>query len=102
MAGDDDMENGVPEGIGESRAPDGSVFRGNFRRGNPHGKGTHTSASGEVYNGEFLDGVKHGFGIWHHPSGDWYQGNWYCAYPYCGALIAALHVPYLLFFACQW
>ena len=66
---------GVIEGHGSLRCPDGSTFTGIFLDGMMHGKGTfHDTTSNSVYVGDFSHSLKHGEGEEEYPDGSIYCG----------------------------
>ena len=52
-----EAENGVPEGRGVFKYPDGAVYDGEFKGGQPEGRGVYKYPDGAVYDGEFKGGL---------------------------------------------
>lgn len=63
------LKDGIPDGYGVNKRPDGSVYVGNFQDGQSHGTGKLTYPGGASYAGEFEDGMPHGKGICTYSSG---------------------------------
>lgn len=63
------LEEGIPDGYGINKRPDGAVYVGNFQNGQSHGRGKLTYPGGASYEGEFSEGQPHGKGICTYSSG---------------------------------
>ena len=63
------LNEGMPDGYGVNKRPDGSVYVGNFRDGQSHGSGKITYPGGASFEGEFQEGVPHGSGVCTYSSG---------------------------------
>lgn len=53
----------MPEGPGELKFANDSLYLGQFRNGEMHGIGTIYYKDGSEYRGEFISGKKHGKGL---------------------------------------
>ncbi|CAE8588809.1 unnamed protein product [Polarella glacialis] len=54
---------------------DGSVFKGQVRKGKFNGTGTMTWADGDEYEGLYAEGMMHGQGVYRYSTGGRYQGQ---------------------------
>ena len=72
------VENGIPNGYGRARRPDGVKFVGEFKNGKRHGFGVLTTSDGGKYIGEFRELRVHGFATYFAPdiiyTGEWKKG----------------------------
>jgi hypothetical protein len=64
-----------PEGDGEEKYADGSVYKGQRSRGKRHGQGCFWWPDRGLYVGFFHDGFMHGLGEIRYPSGGRYNGE---------------------------
>lgn len=72
-----DWDHDKPEGRGECRYVDGSVFVGGWKDGKRRGRGGELRRpDGSFYVGEWRDGLEHGRGRALLPNGDEYEGDW--------------------------
>lgn len=71
-----ELINGVPQGKGKLRLPDGTSYEGVWLEGKPHGKGIIYYPSGAYYQGEFKNGTRDGYGEYVPPDGRMYSGLW--------------------------
>jgi len=94
-------EHKLPHGNGQWKAPNGDIYKGQWKNGKPHGKGIakgsiddkksaaykkfiHNvySVDSEVqkgeynYDGEWVNGKMSGTGMYTYPNGDFYDGEW--------------------------
>jgi hypothetical protein len=68
--------DGVMQGQGRLRLPNGDEYQGEFRGGRPHGRGRYIDAAGEIYNGPFATGRRDGIGTTTLVNGTAYQSEW--------------------------
>lgn len=77
---DGEIVNGIREGLGTLRLPDGTKYIGTFERGLPNKSGEIFWPDGSHYEGEILDGLRHGVGKMTHrfddSNGSVYMGSW--------------------------
>ena len=71
-----ELINGVPQGKGQLRLPDGTSYEGIWLEGKPHGKGIIYYPSGAYYQGEFKHGTRDGYGEYVPSDGRMYSGLW--------------------------
>jgi serine/threonine protein kinase len=67
--------NGMANGFGTWKHPDGDIYEGEFIDDKFNGQGTMTYANGNRYEGEFKDDLFHGQGIFTWANGDRYEGE---------------------------
>lgn len=51
------------------------VYQGSFKNGLKEGKGLYKYPNGDVYEGEWLNNEKSGYGIYKYSEGFFYEGN---------------------------
>ncbi len=68
--------NGLPQGKGSLKLPDGTRYEGDWKEGKPHGRGIVTYPSGGVYGGEIKEGKRDGYGKYFGPDGKIVAGLW--------------------------
>jgi hypothetical protein len=66
--------NGLREGRGLLKGPDGSWYDGMWAKDKFHGQGTHVWPNGAKYTGAWENGVQNGYGIYFYTNGDKYTG----------------------------
>lgn len=67
--------DGLPDGRGEAKFPDGRIYFGDMSGGLFAGTGTLQLPGGERYTGEFAGGRFHGQGVYSFANGDRYSGE---------------------------
>ena len=70
-----EVENGIPNGIGQCVWSHGKKYVGEWKNGKQNGQGTETGSDGRKYEGEFKNGECHGYGISTDPDGFKYEGE---------------------------
>lgn len=69
--------SGVPNGLGQMKYRNGSLYQGQWLSGQKHGKGIMVFSSGNRYEGNFYMNKRHGHGKFFYKGlGDVYEGNW--------------------------
>jgi hypothetical protein len=58
-----EWKNGLMEGVGALRLPNGDEYAGDFLAGRPHGSGRYAAADGSVFEGAFRDGHRVPLGV---------------------------------------
>lgn len=76
-----DCVNGLAEGQGVARGPQGAFYQGGFSAGWASGYGVKLHANGDAYAGQWHEGYKHGQGTYEYGEaspwrGDKYIGQW--------------------------
>ena len=62
--------------LGVMKYKDGSVYKGQWKKGKKHGNGTFQLEGGGIYDGDFIDGVACGYGLFTDSKGNKYEGQW--------------------------
>lgn len=63
------FKNGIKEGQGKLKFPDGSQYVGRFKEDMLEGYGVLTYLDGRVYEGQWSNNMKHGKGVFDWPDG---------------------------------
>jgi hypothetical protein len=69
-------KNGVMEGQGRLKLPNGDEYVGPFWAGKANGSGRYVDVTGETFEGPFVDGMRDGEGTTKLPNGLSYRSTW--------------------------
>ena len=67
----------IPDGNGQAKFADGSVYAGEWAEGTRTGKGTCIFADSSVYNGNWQADTRQGWGVMKYTDGRVYRGIWH-------------------------